>query len=152
MTDANNAFAQGENPLFIGGTWNFSNYMAQIKDFNWGVFLMPGKQFTTGSAGNLWAVPTNAKNKDLAYEFIDLTLQPKAQTLMANEGGIAVAADLDQVTNQASKELNEGFATIVANDGLAFYPDWPAPGYIDVLGAALQKLIAGDDYTGRDER
>ena len=34
-------------------------------------------------------------------------------------------------------------ASIVANDGLAFYPDWPAPGYMDVLGGNLQDLIGG---------
>ena len=32
---------------------------------------------------------------------------------------------------------------IVEGDGLAFYPDWPAPGYYDVLVAGVQELIAG---------
>ena len=40
-------------------------------------------------------------------------------------------------------ELNSAFATIVENDGLAFYPDWPAPGYMDTLGSGLQELIGG---------
>lgn len=142
--DANNGFAQGKYPMFIGGTWNFGVYQAEEMPFDWGVFLMPDKQFTTGSAGNMWVVPTNAKNKDLAYDFIDMTLAEKAQTTMANAGGIAVNANLDEITDQAAKELNQGFATIVDKDGLAFYPDWPVPGYIDILGAALQKLVAGD--------
>lgn len=142
--DANNGFAQGLYPIFIGGTWNFGVYKAQETDFEWGVFLLPGKQFTTGSAGNMWVVPENAENKDLAYEFINLTLQSKAQTTMANAGGIALAADLDQITDESMRELNAAFAEIVANDGLAFYPDWPVPGYMDTLGAALQKLVAGE--------
>ncbi len=28
-------------------------------------------------------------------------------------------------------------------DGLAYYPDWPVPGYYDVLVSATQKLING---------
>jgi raffinose/stachyose/melibiose transport system substrate-binding protein len=32
---------------------------------------------------------------------------------------------------------------LTKNDGLAFYPDWPAPGYYDVLVANVQELIAG---------
>jgi len=31
----------------------------------------------------------------------------------------------------------------VKNDALAFYPDWPAPGYYDVLVAGVQGLITG---------
>lgn len=62
--DANLAFAQGKFPLNITGSWQFGNFMTSITDFEWGMFLMPGKTFTTGSAGNMWAVPANAKNKD----------------------------------------------------------------------------------------
>ncbi len=46
-------------------------------------------------------------------------------------------------------ELNSAFASIVENDGLAFYPDWPVPGFMDVLGSGLQGLI--DDSMSPDE-
>jgi raffinose/stachyose/melibiose transport system substrate-binding protein len=141
--DANAAFVQGKTPMVLTGSWQFGAFMNQVKDFDWGIFLMPGKQFTTGSGGNMWVVPTNAKNKELAYEFIDLTLQKKSQTVMANAGGIPINADLEQITDPKIKQLNAGFATIVQNDGLAFYPDWPVPGYMDTLGAGLQELIGG---------
>ncbi|MCB0226080.1 MAG: carbohydrate ABC transporter substrate-binding protein, partial [Anaerolineae bacterium] len=96
---------------------------------------------------NLLVVPESAQNKDLAYEFLDITLGEEVQTLMANAGGIPINADLSQIENEKNKELNEAFSTIVANDGLAFYPDWPAPGYMDVLGGALQQLIDGSVTT-----
>jgi len=32
---------------------------------------------------------------------------------------------------------------LVKNDGLAFYPDWPAAGYYDVLVANIQDLLSG---------
>jgi len=141
--DANAAFFQGKVPMNLTGSWAFGEFMKQIKDFDWGMFLMPGKKFNTGSGGNLWIVPQNAKNKDLAYDYIDLALAKKAQTVMANAGGIALNADVSQVTDPKVRELNELFATIVKNDGLAFYPDWPVPGYLDILGGCLQELIAG---------
>ena len=141
--DAMAAFVQGQYPMVLTGSWQFGSFLTNITDFDWGLFVMPGKTLNTGSGGNLWIVPANAKNKDLAYDFIDLTLQPKAQTVMANAGGIPVNADLSQIEDEHTRELNAAFSTIVANDGLAFYPDWPAPGYMDTLGSALQELIGG---------
>jgi raffinose/stachyose/melibiose transport system substrate-binding protein len=141
--DANAAFIQGTYPMDLTGSWMFGTFMGSIKDFKWGIFVMPGKTLNTGSGGNLWVVPAGAKNKDLAYDFIDLTLQAKAQTVMANGGGIPLSADLTQITDPHVKALNQAFTTIVKNDGLAFYPDWPVVGYMDTLGGALQELIGG---------
>ncbi|MCB0047701.1 MAG: extracellular solute-binding protein [Caldilineaceae bacterium] len=141
--DATAAFAQGRFPMILTGSWEFGNFQNQISDFEWGIFLMPGKTFNTGSGGNLLVVPENAENKDLAYEFLDIVLGEEVQTLMANAGGIPINADLSQIENEKNRELNAAFSTIVENDGLAFYPDWPAPGYMDVLGGGLQQLIDG---------
>lgn len=141
--DANAAFTQGKFPMNLTGSWMFGSFLTSIKDFEWGLFVMPGKKLNTGSGGNLFVVPQNAKNKDLAYDFIDLTLATKAQTIMANTGGIPINADLTQIKDPHIAELNTAFSTIVQNDGLAFYPDWPAPGYMDVLGGGLQELITG---------
>ena len=141
--DANAAFVNGTYPMDLTGSWMFGSFLTSITKFQWGLFVMPGKTLNTGSGGNLWVVPSGAPNKDLAYEFMDMTLQKKAQTTMANKGGIPVNADLSQVTDEHIRELNQAFSAIVANDGLAFYPDWPAPGYMDVLGGNLQDLIGG---------
>lgn len=145
--DATAAFSQGNFPMMLTGSWMFGNFQNQITDFDWGIFLLPGKTYNTGSGGNLLVVPENAQNKDLAYDFLAHTLSPEVQTLMANAGGIPINADLSQIENEQNRELNEAFATIVANDGLAFYPDWPAPGYMDVLGGGIQELIAGSVTT-----
>jgi len=141
--DANAAFIQGQAPMNLTGSWMYGSFVTQIKDFDWGIFIMPGKDFNTGSGGNLWVVPQNAKNKDLAMKFIDLTLQKETQTVMANAGGIPINADLTQITDPKALELNEVFNSIVQKDGLAYYPDWPVPGYMDTLGSNLQKLIGG---------
>jgi raffinose/stachyose/melibiose transport system substrate-binding protein len=107
--------------------------------------LWPGSNLTLGSGGNIWVVPKGAKNKQLAYDFIDITLSKKIQNLMGNKGGIPVAADTSAITDPKSKELIANFNTVSARDGLAFYPDWPVPGFYDVLVSETQKLITNSE-------
>lgn len=140
--DASLAFSSGQVPMFLAGSWYFGGYMSSIKDFEWDIFLMPGKKFVTGSGGNLFTVPAKAKNKELAYEFMTMLLSSEVQTEMALKGGIPVNADTSKITDPHVKALNEAFSTIVKNDGLAFYPDWPVPGFMDVVGGGLQEVAA----------
>jgi raffinose/stachyose/melibiose transport system substrate-binding protein len=54
-----------------------------------------------------------------------------------------VNADLAQITDPKIQALNKQFSDLVAGDGLAYYPDWPAAGYYDVLVAGSQDLTTG---------
>jgi raffinose/stachyose/melibiose transport system substrate-binding protein len=137
------AFTQGDFPMVITGTWWFGRFIEEISDFEWGTFLFPGNDLHPGSSGNLWVVPERSSNKELAYDFIDITMRPEIQNLLGNSGGVPVAADPAQITDEKSAELIALFNSILDADGLAFYPDWPAPGYYDTLVAAVQELING---------
>ncbi|MEV6305924.1 extracellular solute-binding protein [Actinoplanes sp. NPDC051861] len=137
------SFSQGRFPILISGSWWYGRYATDIKDFEWGTFLFPGNNLHPGSSGNLWVVPEKSKAKSLAYDFIDITMSPEIQALLGNSGGVPVAADPSQITDPKNKELVETFNKISTSDGLAFYPDWPAPGYYDVLVAGVQGLING---------
>lgn len=137
------AFTNGEFPIMVSGSWWYGRFVNEITDFEWGTFLWPGNELHAGSGGNLWVVPANAKNKELAYDFIDITMSPEIQTLMGNEGGIPVNADLEQIEDPKIQELIDNFNRIIEADGFAFYPDWPAPGYYDILVSGVQELIAG---------
>ncbi|WBB95100.1 extracellular solute-binding protein [Solwaraspora sp. WMMA2080] len=143
------AFTQGSFPIMISGSWWYGRMSDEITDFEWGTFLFPGSDLHPGSGGNIWVVPSNAKNKDLAYDFIDITMQPDIQNLLGESGGVPLAADPAAITNPKAKELIENFNTLNDSDGLAFYPDWPAPGYYDVLVAGVQQLI--NDSKSPDE-
>jgi raffinose/stachyose/melibiose transport system substrate-binding protein len=136
------AFTSGQHPMLISGTWWFGRFVDEI-DFEWSTFLFPGTDLYPGSGGNLWVVSENSPNKDLAYDFIDITMTEEIQNLLGNSGGIPVAADPDAITDERSRELIEAFSTVVDQDGLAFYPDWPVPGYYDTLVGAVQDLIGG---------
>jgi raffinose/stachyose/melibiose transport system substrate-binding protein len=137
------AFEGGKNPIMISGSWWFGRLMNEIKSFDWGMFLFPGNTYAPGSGGNIWVVPSKSKAKQLAYDFIDITLQKDDQTLLGNKGGIPVNADTDKITDPKVKELIQNFSALVKGDGLAFYPDWPAPGYYDVLVSNVQDLMNG---------
>jgi raffinose/stachyose/melibiose transport system substrate-binding protein len=137
------AWEQGKFPILISGSWWYGRFVSEVKDFQWGTFLFPGNTLNAGSSGNLWVIPSKAKNKTLAEDFIKITMSKKIQNLMGNNGGIPVLADPAAITDEKSKELIANFDTLNKNDGLAFYPDWPAPGYYDALVAGVQKLING---------
>lgn len=141
--DAGTAFINGTYPIFVSGSWWQGRFATDITSYDWGSFLFPGTTLTPGSAGNMWVIPENAKNKELAEQFIDITLRPEIQALIGNNGGVPVAADAADITDPKSQELIANFNTINDNDGLAFYPDWPTPTFYDQLNAGLQELING---------
>lgn len=135
------AFINGTTPMIVSGSWWYGRFVSEISDFDWGIFNFPGNTLNAGSSGNIWVVPENSANKELAYEFIDITMRPEIQALLGNNGGLPLAANPADVTDPKSQELITAFNEVLDNDGLAFYPDWPVPGYYDVLVAAFQSLI-----------
>ncbi|MGW3817211.1 extracellular solute-binding protein [Streptomyces sp. NPDC005046] len=147
--DAGVSFIQGKSPILFSGSWWYGRFKTE-NTFDWGTFLWPESNLTLGSGGNLWVVPKGAKNKELAYDFIDITLSKKIQNLLGDKGGVPVAADPAAITDPRAKSLIADFNTLSGKDGLAFYPDWPVPGFYDVLVSETQKLITRsetpDDY------
>ncbi len=141
--DAALLFTSGKAPMYVSGTWNLGGFSSTIKDFKWGQFVIPTPKYSVGSTGNLWVIPVGAKNKDLAAEWISLTLSPKYQTEMANAGGVAIAADPASITNPVGQNAAAVFKQISDKNGLGFYPDWPVPGYYDVLNQKDTGLFQG---------
>jgi raffinose/stachyose/melibiose transport system substrate-binding protein len=140
--EAGVSFIQGKAPVLFSGSWWYGRFQDEAK-FDWGTTLWPGSNLSPGSGGNLWVVPKSAENKELAYDFIDITMSKKIQNLLGNKGGVPVAADAAAITDPKAKELITHFNTLSARDALAFYPDWPVPGFYDVLVSETQKLITG---------
>jgi raffinose/stachyose/melibiose transport system substrate-binding protein len=141
--DAGTAFINGTYPMFYSGSWWHNRFTTEVTGFEWGTFLFPEAEMSPGSAGNMWVVPEKASNKELAYEFIDITMRPEIQALIGNNGGIPVAADPADITDPKSQELIGNFTTLTERDGIAFYPDWPTATFYDQLNAGLQELING---------
>ena len=141
--DMQNAFQAGTNPMLMGGSWLFGGLESAKLPFKWNVELWPGNTISPGSGGNLWVIPAGSKNKDLAYDFIDITLSKANQNLLGNSGGLPVNADPTQITDPQAQKLIQLFAQLNANDGIGFYPDWPVAGYYADLVSATQELMNG---------
>ncbi|MEU4086352.1 ABC transporter substrate-binding protein [Streptomyces aureus] len=142
--DAGVSWIRGRSPILFSGSWWYGRFESEAK-FDWDSGLFPGSNLTLGSGGNLWVVPKGAKNKELAYDFIDITMSKKIQNLLGNKGGVPVAADTSAITDAKTKTLIADYNTLSGRDGLAFYPDWPVPGFYDVLVSETQKLITGSE-------
>ncbi len=141
--DAGVSWINGTAPIFVSGSWWYGRFVSEATDFDWTMTAFPGSDLSLGSSGNLWVVPENATNKDLAYEFIDITMRPEIQAIIGNNGGLPVDADPADITDEKSQELISVFNGILDADGLSFYPDWPAPGFYDVIVQELQGLVTG---------
>lgn len=142
--DAGVSWIQGKSPILFSGSWWYGRFESEAK-FDWGSGLFPGSNLTLGSGGNLWVVPEGAENKELAYDFIDITMSKKIQNLLGNKGGVPVAADTSAITDARTKTLIADYNTLSGRDGLAFYPDWPVAGFYDTLVSETQKLITGSE-------
>ncbi|WP_423463247.1 ABC transporter substrate-binding protein [Promicromonospora sp. MS192] len=134
------SFIDGTYPLMVSGSWWFGRLATEV-EADWGQFNFPGNSLHTGSSGNLWVVPANADSPSLAEEFIDITLRPEVQNVLATEGGLPVAGDASVIEDERTRELTENFQAILDEDGLAYYPDWPVAGYYDVIVSELQSLV-----------
>ncbi|MFD5814510.1 ABC transporter substrate-binding protein [Streptomyces sp. NPDC127038] len=145
--DAGVSWIQGKSPILFSGSWWYGRFESEAK-FDWDSGLFPGSNLTLGSGGNLWVVPKGAKNKELAYDFIDITMSKKIQNLLGNKGGVPVAADTSAITDARTKTLISDYNTLSGRDGLAFYPDWPVAGFYDTLVSETQKLITGSEKPG----
>ena len=141
--DAGQSFMNGTYPMFFSGTWWFGRFQSDMKNANWTFSTFPNTDKVVGSSGNIWVIPENSKKKDLAAQFIDITLSDEVQNLMGNSGGLPIAADPDKITDEKTKELITSFNSVLEKNALGFYPDWPTSTFYDELNSALQELVNG---------
>ncbi|WP_291758019.1 extracellular solute-binding protein [Cellulomonas sp. 73-145] len=141
--DMGTAFIAGKYPIMVSGSWWFGRLNKEVTSFKLGQFTFPGNKLNPGSSGNLLVIPKNSKNAALAAKFIDATLGKTSQDTMAKLGGLPVAGDSSVITDPNTKTLQDNFDSVVKNDGLAFYPDWPVAGFYDQLVSFGQTVVNG---------
>ncbi len=139
--DAATQFASGKAPILISGSWYSATFQSEVKDFDWGVLPFPGNKLFEGSGGNTLVVPTSSKHKDLAAEFIDITLSPTMQAMLGNLGNVPITGDATGVDDAHAQEIIQVYNQI--QDGLAYWPDMSVPGYDPPMVNAFQSLING---------
>lgn len=133
-------FLSGGSPILLENSGAFSNMKLEAQ-FDWGVFPMPEAKMNPGSSGHLWAVPAKAKNKDLAYDWIDITLRPEVQNAISENNGLPLAGDPSTISDPQVKEINELFRKVVDGDQISFFPDYPVPGFLDMQQSGMQSMV-----------
>lgn len=136
-------FLSGDSGMLM---WNQGIFdrVRNDADFEWGYFTMPGT-LTMGSSGHLWGVPAEADNKDLAYDWIDITLSPEVQDLIGDGGGLPLAGNSSTIEDELTREYTERFDQLVTDDSLSFYPDYPVAGFLDFIQSHMQSIANGNE-------
>ncbi|WP_296665439.1 extracellular solute-binding protein [Demequina sp.] len=141
--DAGLQFINGEVPMFYSGSWWYGRMLSDVTTFSLGITNWPGTTLTPGSGGNIWVVPVESKQPELAEVFIDITMRPEVQALLGESGGLPVAANTDDITDPDAQALIALFNEVNDRDGLSFYPDWPTPTFYGDLNSVMQSLVNG---------
>ena len=151
--DAGLQFINGEVPFFYSGSWWYGRMLSDITTFELGITNWPGTTLTPGSGGNIWVIPAESKQPELAQIFIDITMSAEVQALLGESGGLPVAADTSDITNPDAQALITIFNEVNDRDGLSFYPDWPTPTFYGDLNSVMQGLVNGtyDPAGAQDE-
>lgn len=145
-------FLSGDKAMLIWNQGEFARIREQAP-FDWGYFTLPGANMQMGSSGHLWGVPANAKNKELAYDWIDITLSEEVQNKIGQLGGLPLAGDASTIDDDLTREYTERFNALLEADSLAFYPDYPVPGFLDFIQSNMQAMSNrnedADEYTDK---
>ncbi|WP_031207794.1 ABC transporter substrate-binding protein [Microbacterium maritypicum] len=145
-------FLSGDKAMLIWNQGEFARIREQAT-FEWDYFTLPGANMQMGSSGHLWGVPANAKNKELAYDWIDITLSEEVQNKIGQLGGLPLAGDASTIDDDLTREYTERFNELLDADSLAFYPDYPVPGFLDFIQSNMQAMSnkneTADEYTDK---
>lgn len=137
-------FLSGKAAMVVWNHGVFHRAMSEA-DFNWGYATFPGANLVMGSSGHLWGVPERAKNKELAYEWIDITLSEEVQNLIGEFGGLPIAGDPATISDDRTREYTEGFVELMDGDALSYYPDYPVIGFLDFIQEHMQAMSNGNE-------
>jgi raffinose/stachyose/melibiose transport system substrate-binding protein len=136
------AFIAQKFPIMMNGSWEFTS-VKDSAEFNWGTIAIPGAEFNEGLTGQLWGVPAGAKNKDLAYDWIDITLGQQVQDKIGELGGLPLLVNADAITDPQTLAFTQSFEQLKNDDKLSYFPDYPVTGLYEFLVSELQAMANG---------
>ena len=147
--DSNNLFKSGQGAMTITGSW-FAPELMTGTDQEFGFFLLPGysgkSTMAIGGVGVPFAVRKTSRYADLAAEYLDWMISPRAAELWAQAGmvpAMSLPEDSQIDTDNLFGETLLAWETINKNNAVGHYIDWATPTFYDTLVSELQKLIGG---------
>lgn len=160
--DSNNNFKAGEGAMTITGSW-FAPELMTGTDQEFGFFLLPGlsgkQTMAIGGVGIPYAIRKTTQHPDLAAEYLDWMISPRAAELWA-QAGMLPAMSLPENTKVKTDNLFgdtlHAWETINKNNAVGHYIDWATPTFYDTLVAELQKVLGSiatpADFTAAVQR
>lgn len=145
--DSNKTFKAGEGAMTITGSWLTGELLTDT-DQEFGFFLLPGKEGQTrlaiGGVGVPYAIRKTTANPDLAAEYLDWMISPRAAELWAGAGMLPAMPMSEDASVEASPLFTDAMVawnTINQENAVGHYIDWATPTFYDTIVAELQKLF-----------
>lgn len=147
--DSNNLFKSGQGAMTITGSW-FAPELMTGTDQEFGFFLLPGfsgqSTMAIGGVGVPFAIRKTTEHADLAAEYLNWMISPRAAELWAQAGmvpAMSLPEDSQVDTDNLFGETLLAWQTINKNNAVGHYIDWATPTFYDKLVSELQKLLGG---------
>ncbi len=147
--DASALFTTGVGGVLMQGSWAAGAVKESMGE-NAGFFVMPPANadvpvLHVGGVGIPYSITANAADPAVAAKFIDSLVSEESFNAFLDAGTLPlgeIAAD-QIVEGTVDGEMYAAWNDSLADDAVGHYMDWAAPGFYDVLTAALQELLGG---------
>ena len=145
--DSNKAFKAGQGAMTITGSWLTGELLTDT-DQQFGFFLLPANpghtRMAIGGVGVPFSIRKTTAQPDLAAEYLDWMISPRAAELWAGVGMLPAMPMAEGVTVEASPLFTDtmvAWNTINSENMVGHYIDWATPTFYDTIVAELQKLF-----------
>ena len=145
--DSNKLFKAGEGAMTITGSW-LAGELINDTDQEFGFFLLPANAGQTrmaiGGVGIPFAIRKGTAHADLAAEYLDWMISPRAAQLWAEAGmlpAMPMPADAKVEAGSLFADTMAAWNTINKENVVGHYIDWTTPTFYDTLVSELGKLF-----------
>ena len=139
-------FANGEGVYLIAGSWLAADLSEAMGDDIHFALPPSNGPTTTGGTGLPFSVTSAAEDVDVAAAYIDFITSDEAMEILAETGNVPVlnASDFADDADQVVGDVMTAFDELVEDGNITPYLDWATATMDQVMGDALQNLIAGN--------
>jgi raffinose/stachyose/melibiose transport system substrate-binding protein len=147
--DSPGAFAKGDGVFLIGGPWFAADLQKKMGDKVRFMLPPPAKAggpqpSTLGGPGLPLAITAKSRHPDVAAAYLSFMTTPQAMDVVTQTGGLAAAKPATaEPATPVGRDVFAAYRVASDQDILVPYLDYATTTFLDTLGGALQKIIAG---------
>jgi raffinose/stachyose/melibiose transport system substrate-binding protein len=141
-------FGEGEGAMILTGSWISGELLNMAEPDAFGFFLTPpveagAPRMSVGGTSLAYGIRATTANPDLAAEYIDWMMSPRAAELWIEAGFVPVQPVGDDAVAEGTlfADLVSAWRHLNETDGVGHYLDWATPTFYDTITSALQELL-----------